>query len=89
MTVNCELPLFLTVKDVQRLLRISEVTAYNLMHADGFPSMRVGRSYRIPCEKFLHWVENTSGHTIWPETSVEASICKTGEMTDETEQTTK
>lgn len=89
MTVNRDLPLFLTVKDVQRLLRISEVTAYNLMHADGFPSMRIGRSYRISREEFLHWVESTSGHTIWPETSVETSICKTGEMTDETKQTTK
>lgn len=55
-----ELPLFLSAKDVAKLLGVSLSTAYELMHEDEFPSLRVGNRYVIPKEDFQKWVkENT------------------------------
>ena len=57
-----ELPLFLSAKDVSKLLGVSLSTAYELMHEDEFPSLRVGYRYVIPKEDFQKWVkENTKG----------------------------
>ena len=57
-----ELPLFLSAKDVSNLLGVSLSTAYELMHEDDFPSLRVGNRYVIPKEDFQKWVkENMKG----------------------------
>ena len=38
-----ELPLVLDVADIQRIMGISRVTAYELVHTPGFPAFRSGR----------------------------------------------
>ena len=50
----------LTVKEVQDMLRISQVTAYNLIHSGSFPVIKIGRSYRIPKEPFSLWLRGNS-----------------------------
>jgi excisionase family DNA binding protein len=39
---------FLTVAEVARLMRVSNMTVYRLVHAGELPAVRFGRSYRIP-----------------------------------------
>lgn len=50
----------LTVKDVQEILRIGQVSAYALVRSNVFPVVRVGRSYRVPQEAFIRWMQSAS-----------------------------
>lgn len=56
-----ELPLFLNAKLVAQTLGIGLASAYELMHDEGFPSMRVGSRFVVPKDKFRRWVEQQTG----------------------------
>lgn len=56
-----DLPLFLNVKMVAQVLDVSISTAYELFHAPGFPTLRVGSRMVVPKEKFIQWAEGQSG----------------------------
>jgi excisionase family DNA binding protein len=56
-----QLPLVLRVEDVQRLLRISRMKSYELLHQQGFPTVRVGRAIRVPRDAFFRWLEAKAG----------------------------
>ena len=56
-----ELPLFLNAKLVAQTLGIGLASAYELMHDEGFPSMRVGSRIVVPKEKFRQWVDAQTG----------------------------
>lgn len=51
---------FLTVKDIQRILKIGINQAYNLCQRGDFPVMKIGSTYRIPKAEFIQWCENQS-----------------------------
>lgn len=38
---------FLTVAEVARILRVSKMTVYRLVHSGELPAVRVGRSFRV------------------------------------------
>jgi excisionase family DNA binding protein len=44
---------FLTVAEVARIMRVSKMTVYRLVHSGELPAVRVGRSFRVP-EKAVH-----------------------------------
>ncbi|MDA3649094.1 helix-turn-helix domain-containing protein [Saccharopolyspora indica] len=44
---------FLTVAEVAKLMRVSKMTVYRLVHAGDLPAARVGRSFRV-AEKDVH-----------------------------------
>lgn len=44
---------FLTVAEVAAVMRVSKMTVYRLLHAGELPSVRVGRSFRVP-EQAVH-----------------------------------
>ncbi|WP_268927970.1 helix-turn-helix domain-containing protein [Nakamurella leprariae] len=44
---------FLTVSEVARLMRVSPMTVYRMVHAGELPALRVKRSYRVP-ERAVH-----------------------------------
>ena len=48
---------YLTVKDVQNYLNISQGKAYQLVHRKDFPVIRFNSCTRVPRELFLRWVE--------------------------------
>ena len=52
-----ELPLFLNARMVSQLLGVSQSSAYELIHQEGFPSMRIGSRWVVPREEFRVWVE--------------------------------
>ena len=56
-----ELPLFLNAQLVSRVLGVSPSSAYELLHEDGFPSLRIGSRLVVPKEQFRLWVEQQTG----------------------------
>lgn len=51
-----ELPLFLNAEIVGNVLGVSSTTAYEVMHREDFPSIRIGNRLIVPKEKFREWV---------------------------------
>jgi excisionase family DNA binding protein len=47
----------LSVSDIQHYLHISKDYAYSLVRSNTFPSIRIGNTYRIPKETFIHWLQ--------------------------------
>ena len=52
-----ELPLFLNVATVAKVLGVSPSSGYELMHDSDFPVLKVGSRMVVPKEKFIEWVE--------------------------------
>ncbi len=48
----------LTVKDLMKKLSIGRDTAYALMRANGFPSMKLGKRYFVSEEALEIWIKN-------------------------------
>lgn len=42
-------------------MRISRAEAYEQMHSEGFPLIRIGKRMLAPRDKFLEWVEEQVG----------------------------
>jgi len=53
-----ELPAMLTVKDIKVLFSIGQKQAYELVHTEGFPAVKVGSSIKIPKYLLLKWLED-------------------------------
>ncbi|GAA3365025.1 MULTISPECIES: helix-turn-helix domain-containing protein [Saccharopolyspora] len=49
---------FLTVAEVARLMRVSKMTVYRLVHAGELPAARVGRSFRVAENDVHSYLEN-------------------------------
>ena len=56
-----ELPLFLNAALVAEVLGIAPSSAYELMHEQGFPMLKVGSRMVVPKERFIEWVERNTG----------------------------
>ena len=52
-----DLPLFLNAELVVQVLGIAPSSSYELIHRDGFPTLRIGSRVVVPKEKFIQWVE--------------------------------
>lgn len=59
-----ELPISLNADDVSVILGLSRGGAYNLIHSEGFPQIKVGKRYIIPKAKFLEWIDTNIGGEI-------------------------
>ena len=53
-----EIPQVLTVKDLQRLPRVSLNTTYSLIRSGEIRAKTVGRQRRIPRSEFLRYLNN-------------------------------
>ena len=56
-----ELPLFLNVATVAKVLGIAPSSSYELMHEKDFPALRIGNRIVVPKEAFIRWVEQHTG----------------------------
>ncbi|MBO4913721.1 MAG: helix-turn-helix domain-containing protein [Oscillospiraceae bacterium] len=56
-----ELPLFLNARMVADVLGISPSSGYELMREPDFPALKVGSRIVVPKEKFIAWVERSTG----------------------------
>lgn len=59
-----ELPLFLNARLIAKVLGIAESSAYELMHSNDFPVIKIGSRMVAPKEKFREWVEQNTGGSI-------------------------
>ena len=59
-----ELPLVLTMTQIQQALNLSRQKAYELPHVKGFPVVRFGRAIRVPRDAFLKWLESQAGASL-------------------------
>lgn len=50
---------FYTETEIRDMLRLGEKQCKALMQTDGFPSIKVGREYRILKSAFTEWLQNT------------------------------
>ena len=55
---NDQLPCMLNADKIAKYLEISRAGAYELMHSEGFPLIRIGKRMIVPGDKFLEWVDN-------------------------------
>ncbi len=53
-----DLPLFLTVSDISRIMGIGLNKAYDLFHSENFPSIRLGKRMVISKNAFVKWADN-------------------------------
>ena len=56
-----DLPLFLNAELISKVLGVSLASAYELMHDNAFPAVRIGSRFVVPKEKFRQWVEQQTG----------------------------
>lgn len=56
-----DLPMFLNARMVAGILGVSPGSAYELMHDEKFPSLRIGNRWVVPKEHFITWVEANLG----------------------------
>lgn len=56
-----ELSLFLNAKLVAQVLGILPSSGYELLHQQGFPTLKIGNRLIVPKEKFIQWVEQNTG----------------------------
>lgn len=49
----------LTVEELKDVLKITEKKAKALMRTEGFPSIRIGREYRVEEEALMEWMRST------------------------------
>ena len=56
-----ELPLMLNIVQVAAVLGISRAGAYELVHSEGFPTLKIGSRIVVPKEKFCRWVDAQTG----------------------------
>ena len=56
-----ELPIVLTVDQIQKVLGLSRPKTYELVNTAGFPTIRIGRAIRVPREAFLQWIHEQQG----------------------------
>jgi len=53
-----------TVKDLRDIFRCSLSQAYELVNANGFPSMRVGRKILVEKKALENWLDRSRGKKI-------------------------
>lgn len=51
----------LDINDIQKALKIKKTKAYELVNSAGFPSIKIGRTIRVPEDEFDKWVTKYVG----------------------------
>ncbi len=52
---------FMSVEEMAAMLGISLSSAYQMVHCNNFPALRIGRRVIIPYDKLLLWVDENLG----------------------------
>jgi len=54
----------LTVRDVQEAFGCGKNQAYEIVHANGFPSFQIGRRFYVYQKAFAEWLEKNKNKVI-------------------------
>lgn len=52
---------FFTVEEIADILKIGKTKAYQLMRTDGFPAIKLQRTYRVSEQDFMKWANDYKG----------------------------
>lgn len=52
-----DLPELITAKELEKLLGVSTSRTYELMNSRGFPTVKIGRCYRVDKAKLLKMID--------------------------------
>lgn len=52
------------VKDIQRIFGIGRNKALALLKSDGFPTLKLGNTFRVEATQLKTWIENNRGKNI-------------------------
>ena len=55
-----ELPLVLNAAQLAGVLNISRANAYNLLHQEDFPTLRIGQRMLVSRDKLVQWMDGQS-----------------------------
>lgn len=55
------LPPVLNATQVSEVLGISRAGAYNLLHREDFPTLRIGKRMLVPRDKLIAWIDRNTG----------------------------
>lgn len=55
--------MLLTVRDLIQILNVGRDTAYALMHAKGFPSIKLGGRYYVSRDELQKWLDKNAYKT--------------------------
>ena len=53
-----ELPMYLNVGIVSKILGMSQSSIYDLTHEEGFPAIKIGSRILIPRDKLKEWLDS-------------------------------
>ena len=54
-------PAILNAKQIAEVLNISRAGAYQLLHRESFPTLRIGKRMLVSKEKLIRWIDQNSG----------------------------
>lgn len=54
-------PDILNANQLSEILGVSRATAYQLLHMESFPTLRVGKRLLVPKAKLLLWIDRHTG----------------------------
>ncbi len=55
------LPAVLNANQLATALGISRAGAYQLLHQESFPTLRIGKRMLVPRDKLIDWIEANTG----------------------------
>lgn len=56
--------LTITVEEMAEVVGVSRPKAYELIHKEGFPTVRMGRRIVIPLDSLKRWLEEQAGAAV-------------------------
>lgn len=58
-------PAILNANELAQFLGISRAGAYQLLHMESFPTLKIGKRLLVPRDKLMAWIDRHSGGDVY------------------------
>ena len=62
---NETIPAILNANELAAFLGISRAGAYQLLHMESFPTLKIGKRLLVPRDKLMVWIDRQSGGDVY------------------------
>ncbi len=62
---NTAIPAILNANELAQFLGISRAGAYQLLHMESFPTLKIGKRLLVPRDKLMAWIDRQSGGDVY------------------------
>ena len=62
---NTAIPAILNANELAQFLGISRAGAYQLLHMERFPTLKIGKRLLVPRDKLMAWIDRQSGGDVY------------------------